>query len=254
MPGRAKHRRGPGALTVALAVLGVVALLGGVIGTGILLAGRDDPTPAPRPVAKPAAEPSTGAGPATDPGADAPATPQGQDTGLPDDQTGTGDPGGVRTDSTAGFEFECPVAWRDETDSPQVVELELDPGERLDAALAAPPTRRAGTGIVISSIVANSATDAGRDDAERLGELGVEVLEENPVVTSVSEPVHVTLDGQPSVQIDFRASVDGESLAGRELLTVRDGRLWRVLLQGTSAEFGANAADLRGILDSWSWR
>ena len=111
-----------------------------------------------------------------------------------------------------------------------------------------------GTGMVVSSIKAEGEGDASRDDAEALGLIGVETLQDNPAITKVGDPKQITLGGQPAAQIDFRSSAAGEKVAGREILTIRDGRLWRILLAGSVEEFGGNAADLRGIVASWRWR
>jgi hypothetical protein len=250
-PGRAQARRGTSPALIAVAIAAVVVLVAGVVGLGLVLAKGDDGN-APAPAAAPApAHPTTE--PAADPSSDPSSDPSTDPSASPAPGAESG--GADRTVSAKGFSFDRPVGWRDESASARDMGIaDLSAGERLDCALLGPPTRMSGTGMVVSSIEAEGERDAGRDDAEALGLIGVETLQDNPAITKVSDPKQITLGGQPAAQIDFRSTAGGEKVAGREILTIRDGRLWRILLAGSVEEFGDNAADLRAIVASWRWR
>ena len=169
--------------------------------------------------------------------------------GSDDDEEGSGGDGGGASTSQVGeeqgssYSLDLPSGWREAKDEAQKAVEAIN----FDSFYA--KERRDGFATNVNVI------------RERVPEgTGLESLEptynrqlRGSGATDISEPRDRELDGEPAVVRDYSIAAEGRKLAGQQLATLHDGRLYTVTFTARRDAFDADQPEFEEILDSWRW-
>jgi hypothetical protein len=140
-----------------------------------------------------------------------------------------------------GYSVSLPAGWRDTTTKQKAL------GAQVDLAAAGTSTEGAVTNLWVAV-----ESSPGGSLADLVAAVG-KGLKQGFGARLLGQPERLSLAGTPAMALEFTHSMKAGSIQGRQVVCLRDDRVYVVALVARAQAFTTDRAALDQILASWSW-